>query len=200
MQQLRNQLKTLDHIGIYEIIFDHSEWVTLWGFKLEKGKKVELHFLTDFQTLNKLLRLSGEEGDEIQMHLVSQMEQGIGNPSILDLEKLCGKPAFFNRIVLEISPTWKAGKEGELTEDKTCLSIDAVYPQPRKDKKSIALQTQYKKSLLHCEELLANAYALYLGYLELGMEEERALEMSELEDDFKFRMAYYAWKMNQKAA
>lgn len=200
MQKLNNQPKKIDHIGISRIIFDHSDWVSIWGFRLINGKKVATDFLISFDRLNKLLRLSGREGDHIQMLIVEKLEKGIKEPSIIDLENILGRPAFFNQCLLEISSTWAEQEQGQWREDKNCLSIDAVYPLLEKRKQTVSQQTRYRQTLLECEEFLSKAYALYLGYLELDMGEETALKLADLEDDLKFKMAYYAWKMNQAAA
>jgi len=200
MKELKQQPQTMDHIGIHQIIFDRSEWVTLWGFKVEKGKKVRMDYITDFDILNKLLRLSGEEGDRIQMLLVEELENGTGKPSAVNLDKVLGHPAFFNQCLLEVSSTWSKNEKGDLVRDKKCLSLDAVYPLLEKRQQTLSQHTRYRQTLLECEELLAKAYALYLGYQELDMDEETALKMADLEDDLKFKMAYFAWKMNHKAA
>ncbi len=190
----------MDHIGINRILFDHSEWVTLWGFRLVKGKKTAVDYLISFDQLNKLLRISGKEGDRIQMLIVEKLERGIEEPSVVDLEEALGQPAFFNQCILEVSSTWIENEAGELTEDKQCLSIDAVYPLLGKRQRTLAQKTAYRHTLLECEHILAQAYEQYLGYLELDMDEEAALKLAGLDDDLKFKMAYCAWKMDQKAA
>ncbi|QOR77027.1 MAG: hypothetical protein IMW88_05770 [Thermoflavifilum sp.] len=48
--------------------------------------------------------------------------------------------------------------------------------------------------LKHCMDMLAHAYAEYLGYLELGFSEAQAREKAELQDPLKFKTAYHAWK------
>lgn len=190
----------MDHIGINRILFDHSEWVTLWGFRLIKGRKTPMDYLITFDQLNKLLRISGKEGDRIQMLIVEKLESGIEEPSVVDLEAVFGQPAFFNQCILEVSSTWTETETGALEEDKQCLSIDAVYPLLGKRQQALARKTAYRHTLLECENILAKAYEQYLGYLELDMGEEAALQLAGLDDDLKFKMAYCAWKMDQKAA
>lgn len=200
MQKLSQLPKKLDNIGISRIIFDHTEWVTLWGFRMQAGKAEPMDYILSFDRLNKLLRLSGKEGDRLQMLLVERIEKGVEKPSVIDLEELFGKPLFFNQCILEVSSTWAENNAGQWEEDKQCLSIDAVYPLLEKRKQTLSTQTQCRQNLIECEEILAQSYALYLGYMELDMEEEAALQMAGLEDDLKFKMAYYAWKMNEAVA
>ena len=200
MQKLKKGLRQIDHIGIQRIIFDRTEWVTLWGFILVDGHKKPMDYLLNFERLNKLLRLSGEEGSRIEMLLVEKLEKKLEEPTIIDLEALFGRPAFFNQCLLEVSPTWSVDADGRRELVMSCLSIDGVYPLLGKKQQTLSSQTQYRQSLIACEEQLAASYALYLGYLELEMDEEAALRMADLQDDLKFKMAYFAWKMNQKVA
>src|SRR5690625_3257296 len=104
MQKIKTKSSNIDHIGIDHILFDHSEWVTLWGFILEKGKKISKDYLISFEQFNELLRLSGEEGEKIQMLLVEKMEEGIEEPSVIHLKDAIGHAAFFNRCTLTITP------------------------------------------------------------------------------------------------
>lgn len=200
MQKLDNKPRKVDHIGISRIIFDHTEWVSLWGFKMTAGRPEPMDYIINFERLNKLLRLSGQEGDRIQMLIVEKLEHGVEEPSIIDLEDEFGQPVLFNHCLLEVSPTWSENQSGQWEQDRQCLSIDAVYPLLEKRKRTLSRQTKYRQTLIACEDILAESYALYLGYLELEIEEETALQMAGLEDDLKFKMAYYAWKMNQATA
>jgi hypothetical protein len=43
-------------------------------------------------------------------------------------------------------------------------------------------------------EMLHKSYELYLGYIELEFDEDAARKKSDLADDLKFTLAYYAWK------
>jgi hypothetical protein len=56
----------------------------------------------------------------------------------------------------------------------------------------------YSQNLSKCEALLARFYELYLGYQELGFDEETSLQKADLEDNLKFKMAYYAWAMDRQ--
>lgn len=49
--------------------------------------------------------------------------------------------------------------------------------------------------LKNCVEMLARAYAEYMGYVELGFDEENARQKAELQDNLKFKTAYHAWKL-----
>ncbi len=200
MQKLSNRIKKTDHIGISHIFFDESARVTLRGFGIVAGRKYPMNYLISFDQLNKLLRLSGKDGDEIQMLIVEKLENGVGHPSVIDLKKQLGRSVLLNQCLLEVSTTWFETPSGQWVADNKYLSIDAVYPLAKKRKQTIALQTKYRQTLVECEEILATSYELYLGCLELDMKEDAALKMAGLDDDLKFKMAYNAWKMNQTAA
>lgn len=195
MQKLKILPERLKEIAISKIIFDHSEWVSLWGEMIDQGKKSRMDFLLNFDTLNKLLRLSGKTGDKIQMLLVDKIEKGIEEPSIIDLEELFNGPVTIDQCDLEVSPTWIKDETGEWKEDHTCLSIDHVSPLLEKKKQVLSAEALYKQNFFECVEVLKRSYELYLGYQEIDMDEETALQMAGLEDDLKFKMAYYAWKM-----
>lgn len=197
MQKLNSPIKKTDHIGINRILFDESARVTLQGFSIAAGRQKPMNYFINFDPFNKLLRLSGKDGDDIQMLVVEKLEKGIGNPSTIDLKMQLGYPVLLNHCILEISAIWTKDLSGAWIEDKKYMSIDAVYPLAKKRRQTIALQTRYRQTLVECEEMLAGCYDLYLGYLELEIDEDTALRMAELEDDLKFKIAYNAWKMNQ---
>ncbi len=194
MQEKITKARELDHIGIDHILFDHSEWVTLWGFVLKKGRKINKDYLISFEQFNELLRLSGEEGEQIQMLMVEKMESGIEEPSIIHLKEMIGHSAFFNRCSLKITPTWTDPKDGE-RKQTNCLFIENVYPPKGNKPKNLPKHAQLRQSLLSCETELATAYQLYLDYIELDLNDEDALSLAELEDDLKFKIAYLAWEL-----
>lgn len=195
MQKLSKLPRQIEEIAISKIIFDRSEWVSLWGSMTHRGQKSHKDFILNFDTLNKMLRLSGKTGDKIQMLLVEKLEKGIEEPSIIDLEEIFHEPLAIDQCQLEVSITWIKDKTGEWKEDPTCLSIDHVSPLLEKKRPVLSAQSLYKQNISKCMEVLKRSYELYLGYQEIDMDEESALQMAGLEDDLKFKMAYYAWKM-----
>lgn len=197
MENVRNLPGQLNEIFIGQIIFDHSEWVSLWGYVANGNHREKMDFILSFDLLNKLLRFSGQEGDRIQMLLVEKLEAGLEEPTIVDLEHTFGKPICLNQCRLEVGVTGIAEKNGAWKEDPACLSIEEVIPLI--DKRSIQPSQHLlcRQNLDLCHEVLANLYKAYLGYLELGFEEEIALKKAELTDDLKFKMAYYAWDLAQ---
>lgn len=197
MENIRHLPEQLDEILIGQIIFDHSEWVSLWGYMICEGKKEKMDFVVSFELFNKLLRLSGEEGDRIQMLVVEKIEHGIEEPTVIDLEDKYGQPLHLNQCRLEVGVTGVEKKEGGWMEDPSCLSIEAVTPLIDKVQGQPSHQLLCRQHLTICHRLLANSYKLYLGYRELGFDDETALQKAELMDDLKFRMAYYAWDLEQ---
>jgi hypothetical protein len=192
--------RRLQEITVSQIIVDHSEWVSLWGRTVWDQHPIRMDFILTFEMLNKLLRFSGQTGDRIQMLLVEQLERGLQEPSILDLEALCGAPLTLNSCMLSVSPTGIRDESGQWQTDPRCLSIDDVQPRLQKQKAVVSPNHLCHDNLGKCTEVLVRLYELYLGYLELGFEEGSALKQAELVDDLKFKMAYYAWQIAQAAA
>lgn len=199
MNSVKNLPASLHEIAIAQIIFDHSDWVSLWGYMILEGQKSRMDFILTFDTLNKLLRLSGKMGDQVQMMLVDQLETGLKEPTILDLEEQCGGPLHFNQCHIEVSPTSIQDKGGQWRTDPNCLSIDGVRPLLQRKNPVISPESTYKQNLSKCAGILCGLYELYLGYLELGYEEELALQKAELLDDLKFKMAFYTWQLERAA-
>lgn len=197
MENIRQIPQQLDEILIGQIIFDHSEWVSLWGYMIHEGRKEKMDFVVSFELFNKLLRLSGEEGDRIQMLVVEKIETGIEEPTVIDLEDKYGKPLCLNQCRLEVGVTGVERKEGGWIPDPGCLSIEEVTPLIDRVQAQPSRQLLCRQNLTICHRLLANSYKLYLGYRELGFDDEVALQKAELTDDLKFRMAYFAWDLEQ---
>lgn len=190
--------RQLDEILVGQVIFDRSEWVSLWGYVAYRGQKEKMDFVLSFDLFNKLLRLSGKEGDRIQMLVVEKLEAGIEEPTIIDLEETYGNPPRLNQCRLIVGTTGIERENGGWVQDPACLSIEEVIPLMEKVQARPSRQLECKQKLALCHRLLSNAYKLYLGYCELGFEEETALQNAELTDDLKFQMAYYAWDLEQK--
>lgn len=195
MEKIHHLPQQLDDILIGQIIFDHSEWVSIWGFMVRDGHTEKMDFILSFDLFNKLLRLSGEAGDRIQMLVVEKLEAGIEEPTVIDLEERLGRPQQLNQCRLEVGVTGIERNEGGWMEDPNCLCIEEVIPLVEKATSQPSRQLICKQNLTKCNEALANLYKLYLGYRELGFEEEAALQKAELADDLKFKMAYFAWEM-----
>jgi hypothetical protein len=198
MKTVQNLPQSLDEIIIGQIIFDTSEWVSLWGFAVRQGRKTRMDFVLTFDNLNKLLRLSGEVGDRVQMLVVERLEKGTEEPSVVDLEAAFGAPVRFAGCRIDVSETGIKDEQGQWREDPSCLSIDQVHPRLETVSPALTKPSVCKQNLSTCIDVLAVSYELYLGYQELGFDEETALKKAELEDDLKFRMAYYAWSMNHR--
>ncbi len=199
MEKVKNVPQFIEAIAISQIIFDHSEWVSVWGYIISRQSRIRMDFMLTFDTLNKLLRYSGETGDKVQMLLVEKFEKGLEEPTVLDLEELLGEPQFFDYCRIEVSKTGIQDKNGKWKTDPHCLSIDDISPKLHSKTPVLAPGYFHKQNLSKCTEILSSLYELYLGYQELGFDEATAIKNAELEDDLKFKMAYYAWEMKRDA-
>lgn len=197
MKKVQSAPQQVDAIAISQIVFDRSDWVTIWGYLIKDGTRLKMDFLLTFDMLNKLLRLSGDTGDKVQMLIVEKLERDLEEPTVLDLEELFGKAPYFDGCRIEVSNTGIQDEKGRWTTDSHCLSIDDV--SPKWEVRVPALTSGYlcKQNLSKCTELLCGLYELYMGYKELGFDEESSIENAGLGDDLKFKMAYYAWEMKK---
>ncbi|GAA4320456.1 hypothetical protein [Compostibacter hankyongensis] len=78
-------------------------------------------------------------------------------------------------------------------QQRTSLARKTTISRSRRMKAIPGGRTE-KPAFADCLEVLSEPYRLYLGYLELDFEEAEALRLAGLEEDMKFRLAYYAWK------
>ncbi len=180
-------------IALRQIVIDQTEWVTLWGYQLGEPTPLKTDYVLEFETLNKLLSLHGDLGDEIQMLLVERLEGGLESAQVVDIEQTFGMPALLDRCWLRGYHPQQEVSPGHWEENSRITLIEGLTPEvrPFPDKKSLYRQNYYK-----CVRLLIKSYRLYLGYLELDFDEATAMEMAGLRDEVKFKMAYYAWKVS----
>ncbi len=153
-----------------------------------------MDFITDFDTLNRLLRLSGKTGGDIEMMLVEKMEGEWEEPMVVDIEGRHGRPLLLDRCRLKVYHPQEEDADGGLTTDKNCLFIDEVSPLLEQKTIIKIKKDPYREELNKCMELLSSAYKLYLGYLELELDDASARQKAGLEDELKFRTAFYAWR------
>jgi hypothetical protein len=198
MKTVKNLPQSLDEIMIGQIIFDHSEWVSLWGYAIRNGKKERMDYILTFEMLNKLLRLSGEAGDRVQMLVVERLEKGVEEPSVIDLAEKFGGPVRFAGCRIDVSPTGVEDAHGNWREDPACLSIDEVCPRLEAKSAAVSQPSLCRQNLSTCIDVLAVSYQIFLEYQEVGFDEAAALKKAELEDDLKYKMAFYAWSMNHR--
>lgn len=202
MQKVKNLPSSLNEIAIGQIIFDESEWVSAWGFMVHKGRKSRMDFILTFDQLNKLLRLSGPVGDQVQMLLVDKLEheQREGEePAFLDLAAHFGEAVVFNSCHIQVSQTGIQDSEGRWRTDPNCLSIDEISPVLQVTAPVLSVEAASRRNMNQCAAVLIKLYELYLGYLEIGFDDDSALEKAELKDDLKFKMAYYSWQLRNAA-
>lgn len=202
MQKVKNLPSSLNEIAIGQIIFDDSEWVSAWGFMMHGGRKSRMDFILTFDQLNKLLRLSGQPGDQVQMLLVDKLEHDHrkgDEPIFLDLAEHFGEPVVFNACRIQVSQTGIQDTKGRWQTDPSCLSIDEIAPLLQVTMPVLSVEAASRRNMDQCAEVLIKLYELYLGYLEIGFDDDSALEKAELKDDLKFKMAYYSWTLKNAA-
>jgi len=205
MKKVKNLPSALHAISIGQIIFDASEWVSIWGFMVHGGSSSRMDFILTFDQLNKLLRLSGEPGDKVQMLLVTELERYRASlndgqqPVLVDLTEHFDGPVLFDTCRIEVSPTGIQDAGGQWRTDPNCLSIDEISPLIERAVPMLSVAAASRRNMEQCREVLIKLYELYLGYLEIGFDDDSALEKAELKDDLKFKMAYYSWQTRNAA-
>jgi hypothetical protein len=181
-------------VAVRQIVMDQTEWVTLWGYRLGESEPQRTDYVMEFEILNKLLRLHADLGDEIQMIIVERLEEGVQGPQVLDIEAMFGMPAVLDRCRLKCFHPRRQVSQGKWEEDPRCIYIDDVVAAAPKSPNK---QSLYRQNFYKCVQLLVKSYRLYLGYMELDFDEASAMEKAGLQDDVKFKMAYYAWKTSR---
>lgn len=187
-------LQQIDRLKMGQIIFDHSEWVTIWGAVETEGCFRPMNIVISFDMLNRLLRFSGKKGDDVQMKLVERLEQGTEEPSIVDLEKIFGGPVELAQCRLMAYHPRQQLRDGSVQEDLSSLFVENVQPLLEQKRLLRRPRNQARQELDECLQMLAQAYELYRGYLELDIDEEEALQKAGLEEELTYKMAYCAWE------
>ncbi|MBV7532717.1 hypothetical protein [Chitinophaga sp. sic0106] len=89
----------------------------------------------------------------------------------------------------------------EVAEEKgKIVALPATPQEPEKPVLPPAARKDINKRIRHCVKALERNYDLYLGYLELELEDAAARQEADLTDDMKFSLAYYAWQLHHAAS
>ncbi|MHB1922497.1 MAG: hypothetical protein ACYCOO_09705 [Chitinophagaceae bacterium] len=201
------QSQKCQEISIEQIFLDHSDYMTLWA-NLKLDDSWQFFFLgCDYEILNKIMMGAGKTGDDILMRVVEGLEKLAKEgesaedvPLIIDLEEIYGEGVVFNHVELSLVATQNLEEEGNtLVENvENLLFIDRVEARGVAMLKDVRQENHQEVALegllAKCMVILIKSYSLYLGYKELDFEDDYAREKAELEDDIKFKMAYYAWQ------
>lgn len=180
-------------ISIGQIILDDSNYLTLWGKVLQAdGAWKTCDLVTTYEVMNTMLRFSLDKHEAVQMSIVHKLETMCRVPDIIDLEAELGNPVVFDNLVFQLQSP--AGDLDAYTED-LCYFIESVAACPATPAKEETCALNDKAAAIdYGVKLLADTYNLYLGYVEVELEEGVARLKAGLEDDNRFSMAYYAWQ------
>ncbi|SEW00636.1 hypothetical protein [Chitinophaga arvensicola] len=187
-------------ISVGQIIMDDSNYLTLWGQALLDEVWYPCDFVTTYEVMNTLLRFSQDKHDAVQMTIVKKLEDMWRTPDMIDLEAELGAAVVFDHVLFHMRrPCLQQEDNWEAYADEECYYIERVIelpvdpplpPAARYDSNDASSKMEY------CIQMLHDAYSLYLGCIELELEEDAARVMAALEDDNKFSMAYYAWQLH----
>lgn len=180
---------TYHAISVGQIILDDSNYLTFWGHVRKDNGWHRCDFITTYEVLNTMLRYVQDRSDAVQMTIVRKLEDMRQVPEMLDLEAELGAAVIFENMSFQVTRPRYRYQDGwvEYT-DGECYYIEQAIPLP-----TVQAPT-YIKKIDHCMDMLYKSYELYLGYKELEFEEEAARSKSDLVDDLKYTLAYYAWK------
>lgn len=188
-------------ISIGQIIMDDSNYLTLWGQVQQDDAWHPCDFVTTYEVMNTMLRFSQEKHDAVQMTIVKKLEDMRRTPDIIDLEAELGAAVVFDNLTFCMRrPCLQQDDNWEAYADEECYFIERVVPLPVPVEPSLPPAARKdiddaNEKMEHCIRLLHDAYALYLGFIEIELEEEAARAKAGLPDDNKFSMAYYAWQL-----
>lgn len=188
-------------ISIGQIIMDDSNYLTLWGQVRQDDAWHTCDFVTTYEVMNTLLRFSQDKHDAVQMTIVKKLEDMRRTPDIIDLEAELGAAVVFDNLTFYMRrPCLQQEDNWEAYADDECYYIERVVqlPVPAEPTLPPAARRGLRDTderMEYCIRLLHDTYALYLGFMEIGLEEETARAKAGLEDDNKFSMAYYAWQL-----
>ncbi|NSL89904.1 hypothetical protein ECE50_023895 [Chitinophaga sp. Mgbs1] len=187
--------KQIQAISIGQIILDDSNYLTLWGHVQQDGVWYPCDLVTTYEVMNTMLRYSHEKNDAVQMTIVEKLENMCRIPEMIDLEAELGAAVVFDNMTFYLSRP--ESHEWEICTDDACYFIQKIValppagpPQPP------AVRADLTETMEHCMQTLLNYYDLYLGYIEIELEDEAARIKAGLADDLSFTMAYYAWQLH----
>ncbi|HVI45507.1 MAG TPA: hypothetical protein VM802_11580 [Chitinophaga sp.] len=185
-------------IAISQIIMDDSNYLTLWGQVQQDGVWYPCDFVTTYEVMNTMLRYSHDKHDAVQMTIVQKLEDMRRIPEIIDLEVELGAAVIFDNMTFFLSKP--ENHEWEICADDGCYFIQKVIAIPVPPVTPPPIRAELNGKLGMCLETLRNNYDLYLGFIEIDLEDEAARMKAGLTDDLSFTMAYYAWQLHASQA
>ncbi|MBV8254252.1 MAG: hypothetical protein JO154_16755 [Chitinophaga sp.] len=106
------------------------------------------------------------------------------------------QPLHIGAILQQV--TWL--EKEEIAEEKGKIIAMPVSPAgPEQPGLPPAARKAINKKIRQCVKNLEGNYDLYLGYLELELDDAAARQEADLADDMKFSLAYYAWQLHHSA-
>ncbi|MCW3461948.1 hypothetical protein [Chitinophaga nivalis] len=192
-------ITNIQAISIGQIIMDDSNYLTLWGHvQLEEVWHL-CDFVTTYEVMNTMLRYGHDKHDAVQMTIVKKLENMRRIPEIIDLETELGAAVVFDNMTFCLQkPSLQPENNWEPYSDEECYYIEKVValpPMPALPDLPPAALAGSRNSLTECISTFQHYYALYLGFIELELEEEAARMEAGLADDHLFSMAYHAWQL-----
>ena len=184
-------------ISVGQIIMDDSNYLTLWGHVQQDGVWYPCDLVTTYEVMNTMLRYSQEKDDAVQMTIVRKLENMCRIPEIIDLEAELGSAVVFDNMTFYLSRP--EHHEWEIYADDSCYFIQKVIALPVRPPLPPAADTTLTVKMEQCMQTLRSNYDLYLGFLEIEVEDEAARVKAGLADDLAFSMAYYAWQLHHSS-
>jgi hypothetical protein len=194
--QINNSIQ-ITGVSISHIIFDESDYVTLWCACRINGRLQSVNLSGSVRSVNDMLRYSGSKGEEIILGMADAMLNSGEPPYVVNLRQLIGHHAVLTSCRLSLLP---AMDPEDKTRDTQCWWIDDVQvlnqlqqaknlAQHIRDFGSAdAIFVNTTPSKINLAELAAQ-YHYYLGLLELDINEDAARSKSGLHDQRLFEMA-----------
>jgi hypothetical protein len=183
------------------IIFDNSNYATIWAKCRIANKLQEVHFVMSFDKLNDLMRFSGVNGEKIILHMVDQMMLSTAPPYMIALKDVISAEVAFTAVRLKVTATDMISPSQAYISD--CLFVEEVWPiniiqqaknlaQHTKDFKNLNIVSDavLQTSLLQLKDM----YGFYLGLMELDIAETSCRNKASLSDDRLFAMAKSSWE------
>ncbi|MBC9933918.1 hypothetical protein [Chitinophaga qingshengii] len=180
-------------ISVGQIIMDDSNYLTLWGHVQQDGVWYPCDLVTTYEVMNTMLRYSQEKNDAVQMTIVKRLEAMHQVPELIDLEEELGGAVVFDNMAFYMSRP--EHHEWEICADDACYFIQKVVVMPVTPPVPPARAALTEK-MEECLHTLRAKFDLYLGFIEIDLEEEAARLKAGLADDLSFSTAYYAWQLH----
>ncbi len=199
--QISNNAQTanvnVNGFQIQKIIFDDSNFATLWvSARIENCLK-ESHFVIPFNLLNDLLRFCGNTGEKVLLKMLDIMMLSSKPPYVLDIASDLDMELVITCVKLKLEHLWGALNEAPC---ENCYLVQEVSPinllqqaknmqQHVRDFKTEIIETNTQHNNL---EQLCTMYGYYLGLLELDIKESAARSKAKLSDPRIYSLAAIA--------